>query len=413
MEAQAGQWLAQGDPAAAAAVLSPAEPACAGQESFDHLLGFALLRSDQPEAASWVLERAVAANPDNGAAWLDLADACLRQGEEKRAQEALQRARALAPPAAARDKISALQDALQRQSATLHAEGYLALEEGWDSNVNSATDLGTISAPGISPVPFQLDPDSRRGASPYRDADLGGQLSWHATPALTLYLQSHLKFRHYTRLPRFDRGITGWQGGAGRQLGNTVLLGMLRLENQTLGGKNYLNSQGGSLEWRVPLSPRSMVSVVTQYQATRYAAFSMHGYDSDQLLAGLAYTQTFLSDRLRWQLAGYRGADDAVSGRAGGSRRLIILATSLDYRLPRDWTAHLSLSHEADDYQKTDPAFLVAHRESVWNYTVGLDWQFAHRQTLSIFASDIRDDANIPLYSSHRQMLGSNWRVDF
>lgn len=413
MAAQAGEALARSDPASAVAVLSPAEPLCAGQETFDHLLGFALLQTDQTEAASWVLERAVAANGNNGAAWLDLAQAYWRLGEQKRAQEALQHAAALRPPPAARDRIAAMRDAMQQQAATLNAEGYLALEEGWDSNVNSATDLATINAPGISPLPFQLDPDSRRAASPYRDADLGGQLSWHAAPALTLYLQSHLKYRSYARLPRFDRGITGGQAGVGRQLGNTLLVGMVRLENQTLGGKDYLNSQGASLEWRLPVSASSMVSLVTQYQATRYAALTMHGYDSNQLLAGLAYTRTFLSGRLRWQVAGYRGADDAVSGRAGGSRRMIILSTSLDYRLPHDCTAHLALSHEADDYQKTDPAFLVAHRESVWNYTVGLDWQFARKQALSVFYTYIRDDANIPLYGSHRQILGSGWRVSF
>jgi hypothetical protein len=413
VEAEAGHWLDNGDPRTAAGLLSAQEADCAGQEAFDHLLGFALLNSGQNEAASWVLERAVAANPDNGAAWLDLADAYLRLGEQKRAQEALQHASALQPPEAAREKISLLQDRLHSMSSVLSSNGYLALEQGYDSNVNSATDLSTISAPGISPLPIRLDPDSRQASSPYRDAELGEMLSWRVTPTLTLYTQAHVKYRSYTELSEFNRGIVGWQGGAGQQVGAGMLFDMVQLEHQTVGGHSYLHSVGDSLEWRLPLSTTRMMSVMTQYLATHYDTPAMRGYDSDEILLGLTFTQALWSNRLSWQLAGYRGQDNATNNRAGGNRRLIILSSALDYHFSQSCDFNLAVTHESDDYSNTDPAFLLAHQESVWNYTADFNWPFTKQQTLTVSYSYIRDIANIPLYSSTRQVLGTGWRFNF
>jgi hypothetical protein len=407
----ARQALDRGDAAGALRMLRAQEETCAGNDAFDHLLGLSLLVNGQAENASWVLERAVTANPLNGAAWLDLADAYLRLGERNRARASLQHAAALSPPPAAQNKIAAMQDALQRQANRWSLNGYFASEIGWDSNVNSATDLTSVSAPGFSPLPIKLDPDSRQEGSSYSDIELGGSLAWQANGALTLYMLPRIKYRAYQQLHQFDRVITSVQGGAGWHVGDGTLIGLLQSENQTLGSSDYLHSEGGSLEWRQPLSATRQISVVSQYLGTYYVDQKMRNYNSDQLLVGLSLTQAFWRDRLNWQLAAYRGQDDGINNRAGGSRRMIILSSDLGYRLAPAWDAHLGVTHESDDYRKVDPSFLMVRNESIWNYTATLSWQYGKQQTITATYANIRDDSNIPLYASQRQIVSLGWRT--
>lgn len=389
------------------------ETACAGDEAFDHLLGFSLLANGEAEAASWVLERAVVAHPKNGAAWLDLADADLRQGENSRAREALQHAIGLNPPPVAQQKIAAMQEALRRATSRWAFDGYIANETGWDSNVNSATQLLTISAPGYSPLPIKLDPDSRAEGSAYNDVEVGGSLAWHASSDLTLYMLPRIKYRTYLQLHQFDRTITGMQGGAGWQLGSGTLIGLVQSEDQTLGGSEYLHNTGATLEWREPLSPTRQLSLVSQYISARYTDWHMRNYDSDEVLVGVALTQNFLHDRLRWVTAAYRGQDDGVYNRAGGSRRVIIASSDLGYHLTPEWDLHGVLSHEADDYRQADPGFLRPRSESIWNETVALSWQWCRQQTLSADYAFITDDSDIPLYASRRTIVSVGWRFTF
>ncbi|WP_166642173.1 tetratricopeptide repeat protein [Paludibacterium purpuratum] len=409
----ARQALERGDAVGAQRLLQAAEASCAGNAAFDQLLGFVLLRNDQAAEASWVLERAVAANPRNGAAWLDLADAGLRLGDTERAQEALQRAVNLNPPPSAQQKIAVLRDALQHMNRRWSFDGYFASEAGWDSNVNSATDLTALSAPGFSPLPIKLDPDSRQEGSSYADVELGGTLAWRADDALTLYLLPKAKSRSFLQRHQFDRAIFGLQGGVGWRLGDSMLIALLQSEDQQLSGQEYLHSEGGVLEWRLPLSNTRQLSLTSQFTSTRYADPKMRNYDSDQLLAGLSLTQLFWQDRLRWMVSAYRGEDDGVNNRAGGSRRMVILSSDLGYKLLPELDAHLALTHESDAYRKIDPGFLRPRNESIWNYSATLAWQCGKQHTLTAGYTYIRDDASIVLYTSHRQIVSLGWRAAF
>ncbi|WP_338620157.1 tetratricopeptide repeat protein [Paludibacterium sp. THUN1379] len=393
-------------------MLQPAETGCAGRGRFDHLLGFSLLVSGYPAEASWVLERAAAANPNSGAAWLDLADAYLQTGDTLRADTALQHARALQPPPVAQRKIDTLQAALDKIRHPWSLSYTVRQEIGWDSNVNSATDQLSIVAPGFSPLPIKLDPDARASASSYADLELGGALTGALNDDWTFYLLPRVKTRHYEPLRQFDRTFYNLQSGVSRRVGSGLLLGMLQGEQQQMAGRDYLRSEGGILEWRQPVGRSALLSLTSQYTSTRYADRSMRNYDSNVALAGLAWKQGW-TPQVNWSVAAYRGEDDGVNNRAGGGRRMVILSGALNVKWLAGLESALTLTHESDDYRQKDPAFLVTRSESIWNYTASLSWPWNKHFSSTVSYSHIRDDANIVLYGSKRDLVSLSVRGDF
>jgi len=428
------------DGAQAVSLLQPFESQCAGLPDYDYAYGRGLLNSGNPEMASWVLERVTAVNPRHGAAWLDLADAYARMDDLQRAREALQHALLLNPPAAARDKITQLQQYLQSRSTPWHLSGYISAELGFDSNVNTATDLSSIAIPALGGVKFRLDPASTRQASPYNDIGLGMALTWQQSAATEWYWLPSFKTRKYLDLRQYDHAIIGPQSGVANQLDpdhkyqglhqynrnifdlqsgvahkldDSEWLAGLQIEQQQLADHPYLTVQGGSGEWRASLGALGQLRITGQVLANRYQNRFQRSNDTNQILAGMALNHRFCVGRGQWDLAVYRMDDQAIGRSVDGDERSLVLNGDVSFQLWPHTSASVSVSHEADDYQRVNPVFMDTRSERLWNYTASLIQTIADAYTITLSYTLSRDDANIPVYGYRRQIASLNVRRDF
>lgn len=394
-------------------VLAPMEAQCAGEPSFDYLLGNGLLQTGNPDAASWALERVTAAQPRHGGAWLDLAEAYLRIGETQRAREALQHAILLNPPMAARNKIIAIQNALSEMKSPWRASAYTTLEFGRDSNVNSATSLSTIAIPSLGNVLFNLDARSKYQSSLYRDEELGGVLDWKSSTTGEYFILPKLKNRYYSDLHQFNRDIYSVQFGHGQRYLPGDLITSLQFEKQMLGGRPYLLTRGATAEWRSQLTAKTQVRLSGQYLSDRYADPSQYSNNADRYVLGAAISQQFCHDLGRFTLAMVRSKEQAIQQRAYGDKRSLLVYSDINFRLLPNLDAQLSVAHQADDYQNIDPFFLQVRSERQWSYSVGLSATVAHNYLLTGTLTKIRNDVNIPVYGYQRTLTSISVRRDF
>lgn len=413
LSGQARAALRQQGFAAALQLLQPMEAQCAGEPAFDYLLGSSLLHTGQPDAASWALERVTANDPRHGGAWLDLAEAYWRLGDAPRAGEALQHAILLNPPAAARANILALQQALHEMQTPWRHSGYATVAYGRDSNVNSATALSTIGIPSLGNLSFILDQGSRHQSSTFRDVELGGMLGWKSVTAGEYYLQPKIKNRYYADLHAFNRDIYSIQAGHGQHYAAGDLITSLQYEKQWLGGRPYLQTRGVSAEWRSSLPSRGQLRLSGQYSSDRYADQMQNSNDVDQYSLGLSFSQGFAHDQGRWTLAMIRSNELAQRSRVYGDKRSLLLYADVSVQLLPNLNAQLSLAHQADDYQKIDPAFLQVRSERQWCYSAGVSSSLARNVLLSANLSIIHNDANIPVYGYERRVSSLSLRRDF
>jgi len=161
--------LAAGTSLAAAALplslsaLQGLEAQQAGIPSFDYALGLAALQAGQAELALAPLERVILTSPQVASAWLDLALAYAKLGQNTQALALLQEVQQrYAVPAETARRIEQLRQSLQ-QPVMIRWQRSLALVRGHSSNANQVSgerDL-VLTPPGLPPSLVLLGDDQQ------------------------------------------------------------------------------------------------------------------------------------------------------------------------------------------------------------------------------------------------------------
>lgn len=200
----------------ALALLSSYESEFAGDPQFDYQLGIAALAAGQPATAQQALERAVLVRPDFAGAWVDLALAHARLGENETALQIVAHIEdSFEVPLPLRGQLQNLRAELA--GPRMRAEwlpnvllgarsGYLQLSAGRDSNANLglAASVFSLTPVGSPPLQVEIPPAARAAADTFLQlrGDLQQTLQFGERQKGRLYLTG--QYKAYGRMNEYS-----------------------------------------------------------------------------------------------------------------------------------------------------------------------------------------------------------------
>lgn len=390
------------------------EPAHAGDPDFDLYYGLAAQQAGQPQQALFAFERVYLAYPGNQRAKLELARAYYETGNTAEAERLFSEVLAASPPEPVQRAIRTYMDAIaaQRDGSSLRVGGTVSLAVGYDSNVNSATDV-LLHNIGIFTV--ALAPTSMEQDSAYVDAGVTVEVTRPTGRRSAQFATASLSARDNEDI---------LSGGNYDNLDGGVAVG-------------YLLEQGSNL-WRFPLALQGLAveSDETRYVATlgaevsrplsaRHAllGFGQVGnahYPGEEerntwlALAGAGLSWSAADVPVRVTATAYVGTEPAeddnfeFSGRDYAALRLGSSWAPVDRHT---FTASAGL--QQSEFRAVNPVIGLAREEMLVDAVLGWEWQLADDLALALDGTWAQNDSDgNALFDFERTQgsLGVTWR---
>ncbi len=404
----ARQLLESGDAEAAYQLLKPVESAEAGRADYDALLARSAEQSGRYTEAIFAYERLLAVRPGDAQARYRLARIYFRLGETENAASTYRAILAQSPPAELREAserdLSALNDGLRFNPTRV--SGLAGVKIGYDSNVNSATDLSSFNLPGsgvFPPVLVSLAPVSREQSDQFYRLYGRLRIDHQLSGNVSLYGGADLQAKYLDDADTFDTRQAGVLGGVRVVRGGDQYRLGIRASHYRLDDSDYLKQGHLVAGWSHMLTPKRMVEVRGTWGQLHYAGVQSVR-DVDRGVIDLAVTQLFdtaYQPRLRANLyvvqennrqAGFSHvAHDAVGMQLFGE---LALAGNL--------SAYGLVGYEVRDYGGADPLYLRPRDDNYGTVTLGLKYVPAPRWELVPEIRYSQNDSNLGIYEYDR-----------
>lgn len=388
-------------------LLEPYEGERAGEPRFDYLLALATLDAGDAAKATLVFERLLLLNPDFHGARIDLARAYFQLERYAEAREQFETALAHQPPPRARQLIEDYLARIKARTQKLKLSRFIDVHTraGYDSNVNSATEVNEF-------LGFELNPISREQDSEFFEAGIAVGGAYRIRPALTLDGRLRFQARHNPQASFAD---------------SDVLSGSLRLRQETATQRRTLALQGFGLrldgesnsraatvngDWQFRLTDSLWLGPMLRWGVVRYEG-TLEVKDVDQWALGAAASWRFGAQG-QGTLQGFAlfGHDDPRLPGSRYERDFLRASASLGWRFNQRVYGALSASVEDSDYDAIffEQTFDAPREDLTYRGRGTLDWQFGDRWRLSHSISYVLNDTDVDIFQYERFELGLGLR---
>jgi cell division septation protein DedD len=410
---QAETLMAQGNAAAAYALLAPLEVELAGNMDYDYLLAISALDSGNPAKASLVFERILAVRPEFAGARLDIARAYYALGNYDQAKAELETVLTLNPPpqakAVSEQYLVAIEKAAEEKDTTL--SGYVEARLGYDTNVNNSTDREKVYVPALA-VNMALSPTNVKSEDMYGALAGGASLQHRLKGQLWSYLDVDGALRRNSTESAFDLDGLMFRGGLRVvETRDSYRMG-LRAGRSWLDGSTYRNTVGLEGDWRRLINERNQLALFGQYSQNRYPDYEIN--DADQILGGLSWLHAIVAPYKPILFASaYIGSEEDKNGRADGGRILYGLRVGGQAKLNEQTYLFANTGGLYGDYDKTNVSFLQTREDLQYDFRFGLHWRPLEDWTITPQIAYIENDSNIDIYEYDRTDVSLTVRRDF
>lgn len=390
----------------------------AGNPDFDFLYARAALAAKHPSEALFALERVRLQRPTQQQAWLLLVQAHLEAGDPAHARREVDALLASAPPEAIRAPAQKLKARLSIATASRPVRGYIGIETGYDSNVNSATDAlsvtgivggpatGFILAPGDR---AQSDSFARLSAGVGANLGLGSQASLFADVsgyANALYDQT-----------QFSTSLYQGRVGASWQAGRHRLTLPLSRQVFSVDHRRYSVYDTAALEWTYALSAAQQLMLAASRSFSGYVDQPTRDTRSTAALAGWSTT----AGRARLGVNVRYGQDDPrvdsfgtpAQSNAFMGRQVMALGFDARYSLSPQHAPRFGVVFQDSRHDGADPDFRVVRHDQYAYVVAGWDWRVRPNWTLRADLNFAANRSNIDLYDFDRTQILLGVRHDF
>lgn len=376
----------------------------AGNPNFDLLLGIAALEARHPTQAVFALERVLAVDPNNERARLELGRAYFQMNENEAAQQEFSAAKGRTLPPETAKAVDEYLTAIESRIAATKRRIELFIEGavGYDSNVNSATDLSTVAIPALGNLVFTLDRTGQEMDSGFFEVGAGFnfQSRFLDRDDLRIYGGADIHFRTPFDEPDFATTIANGRVGLrfGRER-NAFLVSLL-------GQKYYLDEDklnatrdmgGISAQWLHAYSQRTQFSVFGQASIQRFP--DQHVRDVNQFVggAGIVHAMQAQGDPIVY-LSAFGGVDDERFDAFDHIGRWFAgVRTGGQYTLNQKTALFASLSYQHSRYGADDPLFLERREDDFFFARVGLDYNLTRNWTVRPEVQYSNNDSTLPI----------------
>lgn len=408
---QAMAQLQSGQADAAYATLKAMEAKGAGNADYDLALGLAALESGRHGEAIIALQRILAQDPGNARAQAELARAYAMAGDIDTARAEFATVRGdPSIPDPVRNRIDGLVRQMDRQIAGGAAEltGYIDLEGGQDSNINTATDATSVTLPLFA----FLGPANLNGAARAQDASFY-QVQAGISGSLPLSRQTRLfasvlgNWRDNIDSRFVDQASVVGTAGLAHTLANgDVISGSAQGQRFWLGRSGFRTSVGGDVRYTKRLAGNRALSLSGQVFRLNYDGNPL--LDADRYSASLTYADK--------SLFGGIGGGKEETRRAGADQfSFAFVNAQLGGEFAVDDKAAVigGASVEHRDYDARDPLFLTGRRDTQYDVSLGVRYRFTDTLSIRPRITYTRNDSNLALYDYDRWTAAIGARFSF
>ncbi len=391
----------------------------AGNPDFDYLYARAALAAKHPSEALFALERVRLLRPTQLEAWLLLARAHLAAGAPAHARRELDGLLASAPPEAIRGPAQKLKGQLAPATTSRPVRGFIGIDAGYDSNVNSATDA--LSITGIVGDPFStgrvLAPGDRAQSDSFvrLSAGYGGKLALGSH--VSLFADAAGLVNALYEQTRFDTSLYQGRVGASWQAGAHRLT--LPVSRQVLNVDHHPYSihDMAALEWTYTLGAWQRLSVGASQGLIRYDNQPTRDAHTTAVVLGW----NLIMGRAQFGVNARYGLDDprvdfigtAPQSNAFMGRRATALGFDARYRLMPRHEPRFGVWFQDSRYDAADPAFAKVRHDQYATVVAGWDWRIRPDWLLRADLNFGTNNSNIDLYDFDRTQFLLGVRHDF
>lgn len=393
------------------ALLAPLARQRAGDPDFDYALGLAAADSGRPAEAIIAFQRVLAVQPGNAPARAEIARAYALANDINTARAQFDTVvddPSLPDPV--RQRFNRIVRDYDRQIAGGGAglTGFVDLTGGWDSNVNTATDLTQITIPLFAAFgPGALGAGAREIEDSFYEAQAGLSAAMPVSRQTRAFASLLGAWRDNNDTRAFDQGSATLTAGIGHTLASRDVIS-LSVQGQEfwLGHDPYRESVGLVGQFTHPLAGGRALTVSGQY-------FSLD-YDTDDLRDAGRYglTLTYLDRTYFGSVSvGAEKTDDDAGDHL--SNRYASLSGGFEKPLAPTLAVTGGIELEARRYDAADPLFLAEREDEQANASLGLKWLIVRGVYLRPRVTWTRNWSNIALYDYDRTTAGIGIRAEF
>ena len=400
-----------GDAIRAFALLAPLVATRAGDPDFDYALGLAAADSGHPGEAIAAFQRVLAVQPANAKARAEIARVYALSGDIDTARTEFDTVvNDPTIPDPVRQRIGRLVRDYDSQikGGSDELDGFIDAEAGYDSNINTATNLTSITLPVFA----FLGPASLSGAAT-RNGDGYSQVQGGISGS--------------TAFSRQTRGFVSALGSfrdnfAGAAFDQAAITGTAGVSHRTVTGDAVSLSAQGQRFWLAHDGYRFSAGVIAQYTHRLTNGRALSGqlqyfrlnYDNDQLRDADRYAAT-LNYAGRTVFGGLGGGYERTV--RSGARNLgywfAAAQAGAEHPVSTSLAIIAGVSVEHRDYEAPDPLFLKDRRDTQLDLSLGLRVALGKGISVRPRATYTRNFSNIGLYDYARYTGAVGLRFEF
>jgi len=383
----------------------------AGDPAFDYALGIAALDSGRYGEAIIALQRVLAVQPGNAQARAELARAYALAGDIDTARD--QFATVVDDPSLpdpVRQRFTGFVRQFDRaiQGGGSDVSGFLDARGGHDSNINSATDLTTVTIPLFAFLgPGTLGAGARSQDDQFYELT-GGVSGVTAVGRQDRLFASALGNWH----DNFDSGafdtasLTGTAGYAHTFANRDVISLSAQAQQFWLGGDGYRTSYGAVAQYTRLLPQGRALTFAAQYNRLDFEGQPL--LDADRYALAVGYVTRTLS-------ANVSGGHEETRRAAGDAYSNSFATASVGAEVPitEDVAMIFGAAFDLRRYDAPDALFLTKREDERVDVQAGLKVAIVDGLYFQPRATWTRNWSNIPLYDYDRWTVSAGLRFEF
>lgn len=363
------------------------------------------------EEAIELLRTAVAEDPNNAGAVLELALAHCELGHTEDALRLFDEInRTYNPPPGIVDVINTYRAAGCRPRDTRPASWAMGISRGYDNNVNQGVRQPTVRlGTGENEGEYELDPEFRPKADSYTALNGSYVQPLNARGTLGI-VQANVRRHDHQHSQDSATMLAGiehsWYLGRWRARAAAVL------GAGTLDGKLYQRQQQLQLRAAPPITLAPNWDIALAANASHVSYTTRQDYDSSTFELGTI--ATYRSKRDQVQLTLHSARDNGSATRPGGDRRGWFANAQWYTMLKSGWYAEAGLTHQHWQGERAYSPGLIeqSRRQDTTTGRAAVQWYFRPNVSLQLEARAVRNHENIPLFQYNSRAVQLNLRWD-
>lgn len=368
-----------------------------GDPRFDYWFGLAALENGKPQEAIFAFERALEAQPWNQRLRLELARAHFMVGNYERAKVLFNNVLAADPPRQVKENIQKYLELLNRgqEARTYSFTKSLQLRAGTDSNINSGTEIRTVTLPvGIS---LPLSDSSRQTSDDYLAAELNLDYAHLLDKQLALFAGMSLETRLNSSYSQFDTNELGLRFGTGWNFGSASFRIPVQWQWMELDRRAYRENYSLGLEWSQTLAGSHQLGVFAQTGRIRYR--DQPNNDATLALGGGGWGHRLSFLPVMLTLSAYAAQEDAELKSLGRDYTGVRAGGQWFYQQHQ---FDLSWLQQRSNYADIQPTFGVVRQDTYGLVSFSWTWRFMPDWQLAMTIEAGNNKSNLALYSYDR-----------